>query len=111
MTARLPTSLTVDIILKRLSDSGTPYYIRQTGNAGSGIITVKINDGHGKARLLTQMRDYLNDSISWGAALAEELVEESEADAYIQRSIDRDPDLWVIEIDDKTLTNPFEDTS
>jgi hypothetical protein len=36
-----------------------------------------------------------------------EEIAESEIDAYIRRSIERDPDVWAIEIEDKEMSNPF----
>jgi len=49
--------------------------------------------------VLIQARD-MNGKLGWMAALKGELVEEAEADAYIERQVRNDPDLWVIEIED-----------
>lgn len=111
MSAQIPTSLFVEGHLATLSSEAIPYYFIQKGNASSGLILVKISNMKGSTRLLMQQRDFNQDSLVWAPALNEEVVEETDADAYIKRAISRDPDLWVLEIEDKTLTNPFEDTS
>lgn len=104
---RLPTKLWVDAHLKVLTMEGTPYYIHNTGAYGSGTVLIKINSyGHG-CKVLQQQRN-LDGEMGWMTLFDGEVVEESEADGYIARAIDRDPDLWVIEIEDKELRNPFE---
>ena len=48
--------------------------------------------------MLSQARD-MEGEMGWMAAFSGELVAETEADAYIARAMDRDPDLWVVELD------------
>ncbi len=70
---------------------------------------LKLNSLQGKVKLIIQERDFMTDEMTWAPALEQETVEEPEADAYIQRAISRDPDLWVIEIEDRDMQNPFEE--
>ena len=44
--------------------------------------------------------------MGWVNALSEEIVSEEEADGYIKRSTERDPDLWVVEGEEKGMENP-----
>lgn len=105
----LPSGLIVEIKLKHLNANGVPYYIHQKGNHGSGLIMVKLNALNGQCKLLTQQRNFMTDQMEWMPVLDEELVEESKADEHIQRATNRDPDLWVIEIEDRDMQNPFAD--
>ena len=50
----------------------------------------------------------MSDEIEWIDALGQELVDEPKADEYIRRQCDIDPDLWVIEIEDEAMSNPFD---
>lgn len=108
--ARLPTQLWLDGLLATLTAQGVYYYITNKGAEHSGLVLLKLNALDGRIRLLIQQRDFMTGKMQWVAALVEEMVEESAADAYIQRSISRDPDLWVVEIEDSNLNNPFEGT-
>ena len=105
---RIQTALWVDAQLRPLNGKGIFYYIYNKGEQNSGIVLLKLNGMQGQCRLLIQQRDFETDKMGWVPALAEETVDESEADAYIQRAVSRDPDLWVIEIEDQDMNNPFE---
>ena len=106
---RLPTALWVEAHLHRLTAEGRAYYILHKGEYASGMVLVKINALDGTCVLLQQQRDFMTDMLGWVPALNKEIVEESEADAYIRRAVDRDPDLWVVEVEDRDMKNPFEE--
>ncbi len=105
--AQLPAALLIDLALEPLAGKGIYHYIRQRGERKTGVILLKLNGLAGKSRLLIQQRDF-EGKIGWMNAVGEEFTEESKADGYIQRAVLRDPDLWVIEIEDRNMVNPFE---
>jgi hypothetical protein len=104
---RLPISVWIDAHLRRLNEQGRGYYIVNKGAFAAGTVLIKVALLNGKARILTQIRDE-NGDLGWMNALKDETVAESDADAYIRRAVDRDPDLWAIEIEDREGVNPFE---
>ena len=104
---RLPTALYVDAHLKRLTAEGVFYYVLNKGAYASGTIMLKLNGLENGCLVLQQQRD-LNGVMGWMTLFKGAAVPESEADAYINRAIDRDPDLWVIEIEGRNKENPFE---
>ena len=104
---RLPTGLWVDAHLRKLSAAAIPAYVVNRGNHASGTVIVKIVMRGAGCRLLSQMRD-INGEMGWMSVFEETAVEEPRADAYIRRSLSRDPDLWVIEVEDASGANPFD---
>ncbi|MCK6418453.1 MAG: DUF1491 family protein [Alphaproteobacteria bacterium] len=104
--ARIPTGFWLEGRLRDLNARGGAYYVLQRGDSQSGVILMKISDCAGICRLLIQERN-LEGILAWADALGEEKVEESRADAYIARARSRDPDLWVVEVEDRGLQNPF----
>lgn len=105
--ARLPVSIWIDAHLRRLNEQGRGYYILNKGAFAAGTVLVKINLLNGFSKILTQIRD-LDGNPGWMNATKDETVAETDADAYIRRAVDRDPDLWAIEIEDREGGNPFE---
>jgi hypothetical protein len=105
--SRLPISLWIDAHLRRLNEIGQGYYIVNKGAFAAGTVLVKINFLNGFCRILTQIRD-MDGNLGWMNATKDETIAETDADAYIRRAVDRDPDLWAIEIEDREGKNPFE---
>lgn len=69
------------------------------GDANSGTIYLKINRLDGTAEVLSQVRT--ENGIAWMSTTGSKGQPEKEADAYLAQQSDFDPDLWIIEIEDK----------
>ncbi|HRQ60809.1 MAG TPA: DUF1491 family protein [Alphaproteobacteria bacterium] len=101
--------LVIEATLRELTARGQAFYILQRGNYDSGLIALKLNALNGSCRLLVRQRNFMEDRLEWVPALQTDTVPEAEADGWIARSKNRDPDLWVIEIEDRAMDNPFKD--
>ncbi len=84
-----------------------PATVVHRGEKNSGTLILKINQLDAGCRVLSQTRN-LDGELAWMAALGGELVAESDADAYIDRAVARDPDVWGLEIEDRDGRHPFE---
>ena len=104
---QLPTALWVEGHLRQLEAQAIPYYVVNRGNHASGTVMLKLFAPGQGCKLLQQQRDF-DGNMAWTNALPQDVVEESKADDYIRRAITRDPDIWVIEIEDKTYANPYD---
>jgi hypothetical protein len=105
--ARLPSDILVMATVRRCNGQGLFAAILHRGDDWGGAIIVKINLLDGTSKLLTQSRD-LDGKVAWLAVNKGALMSESEAGDYIERQVKRDPDLWVVEIEDRAGRNPFE---
>ena len=106
MDDRIPTDVWVAAHVRKCAASGVPVTVVRRGAEASGTVMVKIFM-KGKCRLLNQTRD-MDGHSAWMNVFDEDTVEESRADQYIQRAVARDPDLWVVEVEDAAGKNPFE---
>ena len=104
---RLPTHLWIDAHLKRCSVEGIPAVIINSGEKMGGTVLLKIYQARVGCRLMSQTRD-LDGNLSWDPAHKEKVIDERDADEYNQKSIDRDPDLWVLEIESRDGTAPVD---
>jgi hypothetical protein len=104
---RLATETWVKAHIHRLNVEGIAAVVVRRGEAMGGSLILKLNQRDLGCRLLTQAR-MPDGSLGWLAAFEGKFVEEPEADAYIARAVKRDPDLWVVEIDDRAGRHYFE---
>ena len=98
MDDRIATGLWVETQLRLLDHKGIFYYIVNKGAYFSGSVVLKIQSQTEGSQILTQVRDE-NGKLVWMTPLKSEWAAEGDIDAYIRRSIDRDPDIWIIEVE------------
>ncbi|MEM7733540.1 MAG: DUF1491 family protein [Pseudomonadota bacterium] len=95
---RLTSEFWVQAYLARLRMSGIPAFVTSHGDDTAGAILVKLNTLNGQARLFQRGFDLMTDKRSWDV-LADGA--ETDVDAAITRQRGFDPDLWVIEVEDR----------
>lgn len=100
---RLATELWVAVYLRRAAAEGDPAVLARRGDASRGSVLMKVNRFAAGWRVLSQARGP-DGGLAWLDALG--AVAEAEAEAYIARAVARDPDLWVIEVDDRAGRHP-----
>jgi hypothetical protein len=106
MEERIPTEIWLTAQMRQGHADGTPVFLRRRGEPRAGSVLVKINSMESGCRVLTQVRDGLG-RLGWMSALGEALATEADADAYIERAVKRDPDLWVVEVESRDGRHPF----
>jgi len=97
VSARLPSGLIVNALLRRVNDEGGLGVVRARGDAQAGAILIIASEPGANPRILER---------GIGPSGATELVKTGpagddsvEIEAYWRRRRSRDPDLWVIELD------------
>ena len=106
--ARLKSQVIVQSAIRRASMRGIPATVARRGDVDAGPIYIKQNLGPGVGcTVLAPRRDYDRDVTLWRPATGDAPVPEADADAYIERERRVDPDLWVLEIEDRDGWNPF----
>jgi hypothetical protein len=98
MAPRLASSVWVSAYLTRLRLADIPAYVTAKGDAEAGAVVVKVALLDGSARAYERRSDLMTGSRAW-IVLAE--GPEPEVDALLARTRARDPDLWVIELEDR----------
>ena len=95
----LPTDFMISAQIRIAAAAGVPIVVLRRGHDASGTIILKINYLNGTAQVLTQVR--YGDELVWSPATGGAPMSEPEADAYLQRQAEIDPDSWLLEIEDK----------
>ncbi|MFQ5623212.1 MAG: DUF1491 family protein [Paracoccaceae bacterium] len=97
MEPRLTSEFWVKAYLARLRLADIPAFVTARGHAAAGAVLVKVNTLDGAARLF--QRSYDAEGVRVWACLAEGA--EAEVDGAVLRQRNFDPDLWVVEVEDR----------
>lgn len=95
---RLTASFWVAAYRKRLEMFDIPCFVVRHGDDTGGAVVVKLNTLDGQAAVYQRSFDLMSGARAW-VILTEGA--EPECDAAIQRQCDFDPDLWVLEVEDR----------
>lgn len=106
----LSTDIWVGALIRRAELGGAYPMVIRKGDAVAGAVLVKVlNRPQGTARLYAEATRLDGERVWMQPALTDQ---EPDLDRYIERAIRVDPDLWVVEIDDREgrhfLTEPVE---
>lgn len=98
MQPRLTTDFWVSAYLMRLQEAMIPAYVTARGDATAGAVVVKVATLDRRAQAWERSVDLMTGGRRW-VMLVE--GDEPTVDQTIARARSRDPDLWVIELEDR----------
>ena len=111
MTPHLKAGFWTSALIRRAEGSGAFAAVVKRGDKDAGACLVKVRLLTGEATLYRPIRNMSGERV-W---LPKGPENERDIDAYINNRVDDDPDLWIVEIEDRQgrhfLTEPIEITA
>jgi len=106
----LSTDIWVSALIRRAELAGAFAMVIRKGDTRAGAVLVKVlNRPKGTATLYAEATRLDGERVWMQPARSDR---EPELDAYVERAVRVDPDIWVVEIDDRQgrhfLTEPVE---
>jgi len=102
----LKAKLLVQACLRASAAEGRGAALLRRGYEDAGAILIRLDLLDGTAVVLTQTRDAEGEP-AWMRGTGANPVPSAEADAYIDRQVGRDPDMWVVEVEDRAGRHPL----
>ena len=99
MRPRLKSGIFVRALIRRAEVAGAQAYVVRKGSEEAGAIFLKVSRLDGTCTVLNQARDGEGELV-WARPLGE-TCDDARAGAYFERQIKFDPDLWILEIEDR----------
>jgi len=101
---RVKSEIWVRAYLRRCQAEGVPVMIVRRGDEAAGAIFIRIDKLDGTVSLYGPAPAGLMGSETdrrWVSCFGSRPVEDAEAELYLARQREFDPDLWIIEVEDK----------
>ena len=103
---RRPTRSWVRVIIRQCRELGFKIEVLREGEPDRGTVALCLDQLEAGCSVITQARD-AEGRIFWIPVFGEGRVSRAKAQAYLDRAVTRDPDLWALEIEDPEGRNPF----
>ncbi len=100
MEHRLKSGIRVKALIRHCAAEAVPALVVRKGDETAGGVFVKVNRLDGMADVYSEARRGGGARV-WMRATGPDPVPEADADAYIGRQAQYDPDIWVVEIEDR----------
>lgn len=97
---RVTAELWIKAHIRRCNAQAIPAMVVRRGDDQAGALIIKVNH-LGPGCMVLAPANSMDGSRQWRRAMGDDLVLEAEADAYIERQLNMDPDIWVLEIEDR----------
>ncbi|MCP5431830.1 MAG: DUF1491 family protein [Alphaproteobacteria bacterium] len=102
MEPTLTADLWVAAYIRRLASQAVPAFVARRGERTAGAVLLRLNGLAGSSLLLERARR-ADGRLIWLKVLGSEPCPDAQCDAHIARAVGRDPDLWVIEVEDRAM--------
>ena len=99
MVMGLTTGVWVSAQIRQCDRAFLPAAVVRRGDPDAGTVLIKVNRFEQGVTVYAETTAF-DDEPAWLRGTGPNPVPEAEADAYIARQVARDPDVWVIEIED-----------
>lgn len=100
MTTQLKSAIYVLALMRRCEVEGAQAYLLRRGAEEAGAVFLKVNRLDGTFLVLARAREGREGRLVWTRPLGDS-SDEAKATDYFARQIRFDPDIWIIEIEDR----------
>lgn len=98
--ARIKTSIWIQAQLRLCDLAVIPFVVMRRGDPDAGAILIKLDRGRAGFVVLARGYDDASGRQVWTRATGEQPVSETDADAYLERQVKYDPDIWIVAVED-----------
>ncbi|MFP3944928.1 MAG: DUF1491 family protein [Alphaproteobacteria bacterium] len=100
MEPRLKAEIWVKAFIRRCAVSDVPAVVVRRGDETAGAVLVRVNrlDGHSAVYVQTRRGD---GTAIWTRGTGPEDVPDERAEAYLAKALRVDPDVWIVEVEDR----------
>jgi hypothetical protein len=99
MTPRLKAGIFVRALIRRAEVAGAQAFVVRKGSEEAGAVFLKIARLDGTSMVLSQARRG-DGELVWVKPLGD-ATDDAKASAYFGKQMKFDPDLWIVEIEDR----------